>query len=144
MVDIHSVLADHKKKNLGNNQEEEQHSSEGLKPHKELIQIPDLFFDKIIVEYKLSRHDILVLMYIYRRVWCYPNLYQKHGLSPMMSHTEMSKVLGMNIEEVYFSLRKLEEFDFLKTLRAGQYFVRKYFTKEMDEFFDFTYDEFDF
>ncbi len=142
MVDIHSVLADHKKKIVSSEEENKSHDAEN--PTSEYVQIPDLFFDKIVVEYKLSRHDILVLMYIYRRVWCYPNVHKKHGISPMMSHSEMSKTLALNIEEVYFSLRKLEEFDFIKTVRAGQYFARKYFTKELDNHFEFSYDDFDF
>jgi hypothetical protein len=106
-------------------------------------EIPDIFFDKIIVDYKLSRIDILVLMYIYRRVWCFPNLHRAHGISQMMSHTEMAKNLGLVIEDVYHSLRKLEYYDMIRTIRAGQYFSRHFFSKEMDEAYGQTYDDFD-
>jgi hypothetical protein len=106
-------------------------------------EIPDLFFDKIIVDYKLSRIEILILMYIYRRVWSFPNLHRSHGISPMMSHTEMAKNLGLAIEEVYSALRKLEEYSFIKTIRAGQYFSRRFFTKDFDELFGQSYDDFE-
>ena len=82
-------------------------------------------------------------MYIYRRVWCFPNLHRSHGISQMMSHTEMAKNLGLAIEDVYSSLRKLEEYDMIHTIRAGQYFSRRFFSKEMDEAFEQSYDDFE-
>jgi hypothetical protein len=106
-------------------------------------EIPDIFFDKIIPDFKLNRIEILVLMYIYRRVWSFPNLHRSHGISPMMSHTEMAKNLSLAIEEVYSALRKIEEYDFIKTIRAGQYFARRYFTKDLDQVFSQTYDDFE-
>ena len=143
MVDIHSILADHRSKaksddsinagNTGLDQEFPPTASD----------IPDVFFDKIIVDYKLSRVEILVLMYIYRKVWCLPNLHRSHGISQMMSHREMAKKLGLGIEDIYLSLRKLEEYDFLRTIRVGQYFSRRYFSKEMDIKFGQTYDDFE-
>lgn len=141
MVDLHSILADHRSKAKtddghevgGNNQAHGPSTSE----------IPDIFFDKIIVDYKLNRIEILVLMYIYRRVWCYPNLHRSHGISQMMSHTEMAKNLMIAIEDVYSSLRKLEEYDFIRTIRAGQYFSRRFFSKELDLVFNQKYDDFE-
>jgi hypothetical protein len=55
----------------------------------------------------------------------------------------MAKNLGLAIEDVYSALRKLEEYDMIKTIRAGQYFSRRFFTKEMDVKFEQTYDDFE-
>lgn len=142
MVDLQSILQGHRSKSA----HREVHDKGGDETNKlkpSLSEIPDLFFDQIIVDFKLSRMEILVLMYIYRRVWCYPNLHRDYGISPMMSHTEMAKVLHLPIEDVYSALRKLEEHEFIKTIRAGQYFVRRYFTKANDEQLDQSYNDFD-
>lgn len=145
MVDIHSILADYHTKTKASDKSEDQTDfSHKRTPENLLIEVPDVFFDEVIVEYKLSRIEIVVLMYIYRRVWCYPNIHKVHGISPMMSHSQMSKTLNLTIEEVYSSLRKLEELEFIKTIRAGQYFSRKYFTPKLDEHFHQTYDDFEF
>ena len=55
----------------------------------------------------------------------------------------MAKQLKLSIEEIYQALRKLEELGFIGTIRSGQYFVRKYFTKDNDEKFGQTYDDFE-
>ncbi len=163
MVDIHTILADHRSKKksddpnlLKDNSSVEQNlaSTEVLKvtevtrPRPTALatssEIPDLFFDKILVEFKLPRIEIMVLMYVYRQVWCRPNLYKIHGISQLLSYTEMGKVLHLEIEEIYQALRKLEESGFITTVRSGQYFVRRYFTKEIDEEFGQSYDDFDF
>ncbi|MBC7429060.1 MAG: hypothetical protein H7336_10640 [Bacteriovorax sp.] len=141
MVDIHSILADHRSKAKHDTSLEVSGRNQDHGPS--ISEIPDIFFDKIIVDYKLSRIDILVLMYIYRRVWCFPNLHRSHGISQMMSHTEMSKNLAVAIEDVYSALRKLEEYDFIRTIRAGQYFSRRFFSKELDASFEQTYDDFE-
>ena len=106
--------------------------------------IPDLFFDKILVQYKLSRIETLVLMYLYRRVWCRPNLYKMYGISQLMSHTEMAKILGVMMSDIYSALKKLEDHDFISTIRSGQYFVRRYFTKLEDDKYSQNYDALDF
>jgi hypothetical protein len=141
MVDLQSILAEHRSKIKGDSS----HNRSGVGTvHKPTSsEIPDIFFDKIIVDYKLSRIEILVLMYIYRRVWCFPNLHRSHGISQMMSHTEMAKNIGVAIEDVYSALRKLEEYDMIRTIRAGQYFSRRFFSKEMDEVFEQVYDDFE-
>ncbi len=141
MVDLHSILAEHRSKakadDTVDNSGAEQHVASSSS------EIPDIFFDKIIVDYKLTRIEILVLVYIYRRVWCYPNLHRSHGISQMMSHTEMAKKIGVAIEDVYSALRKLEEYDFIRTIRAGQYFSRRFFSKEFDDQFAQSYDDFE-
>lgn len=119
-------------------------SEENNNEESNFSSIPDIFFDKIIIDYKLNRVEILVLMYIYRKVWCLPNLYKIHGISPVLSHAQMSKELSLTIEELYAALRKLEEMDFIKTIRSGQYFSRKFFSKELDETFHVNYDDMDF
>ena len=145
MIDIHSVLADHrfkdKEKAIGS--DEVDSGGRNVEYSPTTSEIPDVFFDQIIVDFKLTRIEILVLMYIYRRVWCFPNLRRSHGISQMMSHTEMAKKLVVAIEDVYSSLRKLEEYDFIRTIRAGQYFSRRYFSKELDLHFDQKYDDFE-
>ena len=139
MVDLQSILAEHRSKNKVG-----EATSEGsANPISTSSEIPDVFFDKIIIDYKLNRIEILVLMYIYRKVWCLPNMHRSHGISPMMSHTEMAKKLALTIEDVYSALRKLEEYEMIKTIRAGQYFSRKYFTRELDIQFNHAYDDFE-
>ena len=140
MVDLHSILAEHRTKGKADEHHEVGDNHEHGPSTSEIL---DIFFDKIIVDYKLSRMEILVLMYIYRRVWCFPNLHRSHGISQMMSHTEMAKNLGLAIEDIYSALRKLEEYDFIRTIRAGQYFSRRFFSKELDTSFDQTYDDFE-
>jgi len=141
MVDLQSILAEHRSKK----KQDSTHDKGGgdLLHAPSTSEIPDVFFDKVIVDFKLSRIEILVLMYIYRRVWCFPNLHRSHGISQMMSHTEMAKNLGLAIEDVYSALRKLEEYEMIKTIRAGQYFARRYFSKDLDEAFEQTYDDFE-
>ncbi len=141
MVDLRSILTEHRSKVKG----EDSHDSSGAEHQiaSSTSDIPDVFFDKIITDYKLNRIEIIVLMYIYRRVWCFPNLHRSHGISQMMSHTEMAKKLGVAIEDVYSALRKLEEYDFIRTIRAGQYFSRRFFSKALDDEFGQTYDDFE-
>jgi DNA-binding MarR family transcriptional regulator len=141
MDDLHSILAEHRSKVKSTDLHSKDGDSVNLNPHSS--EIPDVFFDQVIIDYKLSRIEILVLMYIYRRVWSFPNLHRSHGISQMMSHTEMAKNLGLVIEDVYSALRKLEEHDFIRTIRAGQYFSRRYFTKKLDEACGQNYDDFE-
>ena len=143
MVDLQSILQGHRSKSSTSKEVAEKSGDDSHKLKTSMAEIPDLFFDQVIVDYKLSRIEILVLMYIYRRVWCYPNLHKEYGISPMMSHTEMAKILHLAIEDVYSALRRLEEQEFIKTLRAGQYFVRRYFTKANDEILGQNYQDFD-
>ncbi len=141
MVDLHSILVEHRSKTKTNGTHGKDGDNVDASAHTS--EIPDIFFDQVIVDYKLSRIEILVLMYIYRRVWSFPNLHRSHGISQMMSHTEMAKNLGLVIEDIYSALRKLEEYDFIRTIRAGQYFSRRYFSKELDTAFAQNYDDFE-
>lgn len=143
VVDLQSILAEHRSKSKADHTAHEKGGGDGIQLHSSASEIPDIFFDKIIVDFKLSRIEILVLMYIYRRVWCFPNIHRTHGISQMMSHTEMAKNLGLAIEDIYSALRKLEEYDMIRTIRAGQYFSRRYFSKEMDLEFKQVYDDFE-
>ena len=138
-MDIHSILADHasrreKDKSLKS-------SSSGNRPTEALI--PDLFFDNILTTYKLGRIDILILMFLYRMVWCRPNLYKVYGISPLLSLKQMAEDLGLSGEECHTALRNIESYGFIATLRPGQYFVRRYFTKDWDKHFSQTYDDFE-
>lgn len=143
MVDIQQIIADHRPKAK---QSEDELVVKKSKHQKDptTSEIPDIFFDKILVQFKLTRIEIMVIMYLYRLVWCRPNLYIDFGISQLLSHTELAKTLAVELEDIYQSLRKLEEYGFISTVRSGQYFVRKYFTKENDEIYFQTYNDFDF
>ena len=140
MVDLHSILQDHIPKNTGKVSDSKKMPA---MPIPTFSDIPDLFFDTILTSYKLTRVEIIVLMYLYRKVWCKPNLYRVYGISQLMSLTEIANSLNVKIDDIYSSLLKLEEFGFISTVRSGQYFVRKYFLKEYDEYYAQTYDDFD-
>lgn len=142
MTDIHSIIAGHNSKSLNNSTPAIDDQSRKIKAPS-VSEIPDIFFDKIIVEYKLTRIDIMVLMGLYRSVWCRPNLHKAFGISPIFSYKELSKGFQITIDELYQSLRKLEQWGFIETIRSGQYFVRKYFTRENDEKFGQTYNDFE-
>ncbi|MBT4793246.1 MAG: hypothetical protein HON90_16860 [Halobacteriovoraceae bacterium] len=105
-------------------------------------EIPDLFFDEILINIKLTRTEVLLLMYLYRITWCKPNLHRKYGIAPILSHTELAKSLDVTNEVLYQTIRSLEGFNFIETIRAGQYFVRKYFSEENDRKYGQTYDNF--
>lgn len=142
-IDIHTIIAGHRsKKNEAPVNVTESHI-EARKPEATSSEIPDIFFEEILPHVKLSRNDISILMYLYRRVWCRPNLYREYGISPMLSLAEMAKVLNVTIEELYQSFKHIEDFGFIGTIRSGQYFVRKYFMRELDEKFGQTYDDFE-
>jgi DNA-binding MarR family transcriptional regulator len=105
-------------------------------------EIPDLFFDEILVDVKLTRTEVLLLMFLYRITWCKPNLHRKFGIAPIISHTELAKSLDISNEILHQTVRRLEGFNFIETIRSGQYFVRKYFTDENDRKYGQTYDNF--
>jgi DNA-binding transcriptional ArsR family regulator len=140
MVDLRTILDTHrsrlKKKSVGVTESEVSNAPT-------VSEIPDIFFDQVLIDYKLTRVEVMVLMYLYRRVWCRPNLYKEYGISQLLSHTEMAKNLKLPMESIYQALRKVEEYGFISTIRSGQYFVRKYFTKEYDESFGQNYDDFE-
>lgn len=136
MNELRTILKGHRSK----------HDLEIPAPHNEvptISEIPDVFFDDILPEYKLTRIEIIVLMYVYRRVWCRPNLYKVYGISQLMSHTEMAQNLRITIDEVYSALKKLENYMLISTIRSGQYFVRRFFTKHLDESYRQAYSDFD-
>ncbi len=105
-------------------------------------EIPDLFFDEILVDIKLTRTEVLLLMYLYRITWCKPNLHSKYGIAPIISHLELAKNLDISNEIFHQTIRRLEGFNFIETIRSGQYFVRKYFTEDNDRKYGQTYDNF--
>ena len=144
MDELHTILASHRKRNLDVVENDLEPVQQERDSRAEFSEIPELFFDDILVHYKMNRIEIMVLMYIYRSVWCRPNLYVEHGISQILSHTEMSTALSVTIDEIYAALKKIENFGFVSTVRSGQYFVRRYFTKEFDLFWNQTYDDFDF
>lgn len=98
-----------------------------------LSEIPDIFFDYILPHFKLTRAETSVLMFLYRQVWCRPNLYRDHGIGPLNSYADISRHLHLQQGEVMGALKNLESLKLILALRAGQYFVRKFFTEEFDE-----------
>lgn len=138
MEDLRSILTSHHSKNSPANA-----TNEYLKErYATTSEIPDLFFDEILVDHKLNRIEILLLMYLYRLTWCKPNLHRKYGIAPIISHSELATNLDITIETLHQGIRSLESFKFIETIRAGQYFVRKYFTEENDKLYGQTYDNF--
>lgn len=140
MEDIRTILSQfHSKK-----RKDEGLEKTGASPVESAVssQIPDVFFDVILQRYKLNRQEISVLMYLYRQVWCRPNLYRAHGIGPMNSLAELSQILGITIDELHHHLRSLHTYGFIDTVRSGQYFVRKFFTEELDRKFGQGYDDF--
>ena len=138
MQDLRSILTKHSPRKVSSQHPQDKKNS--LTPTTS--EIPDLFFDDVLVRFKLSRSDILVLMTLYRVVWCRPNLHRKYGIGPILSHGDLAKNLGLEMDELYQSIRKLESFGFIETIRLGQYFVRKYFTEENDKLYNQSYDDF--
>ena len=139
MEDLKTILSSHHSK--GNTE------ANVIRPKNEKVQastseIPDIFFDEILIKIKLTRTEILVLMSLYRMTWCRPNLYKKYGIAPIISHSDISSQLEINAEVFHSTIRKLEELKFIETIRAGQYFVRKYFSEENDRKYGQTYDNF--
>ena len=137
-MDIHSVLQNHLVKQTVENSfpEEKKDSlvSESL--------IPDVFFDDILSQYKLNRMEIMLMMFLYRKTWCGEQPYQKYGVSPAITHTEMAKIQGLEREDVYRVMRKLEFLALIEPVRNGQYFVRRYFTENLDEKYGQIYKQF--
>lgn len=141
MEDIRSVLSQfHAKKKR--DPEEVQKSVVGPSGQALTSEIPDIFFDVVLQQYKLTRTEITLLMFLYRQIWCRPNLYKSHGIGPLNSYMELSQNLGITHEELGNHLRILENFGLIETVRSGQYFVRKFFTEALDHQFGQNYDEF--
>ncbi|HXH29423.1 MAG TPA: hypothetical protein VNJ01_01300 [Bacteriovoracaceae bacterium] len=140
MEDIRSVLSQfHSKKKQGS---DVQKSGKGPTAVASSSEIPDVFFDTVLLKFKLNRSEIMLLMYLYRQVWCRPNLYRSHGIGPLNSYTQLCSSLGMSQEELSVHLRGLQGYGLIQAVRAGQYFVRKYFSEELDSHFNQNYDEF--
>lgn len=140
MEDIRSVLSQfHTKKKSSTETQKSSARPEAMALSSE---IPDVFFDVVLQKYKLNRPEITLLMFLYRQVWCRPNLYKSHGIGPLNSYSDLCTNLGLSIEELGTYLRVLENYGFIETVRSGQYFVRKFFTEELDAQFGQNYDEF--
>lgn len=141
MEDIRSVLSQF---NARKKRENEEVQKSGVRPASiaSSSEIPDVFFDVVLQQYKLNRQEITLLMYLYRQVWCRPNLYKSHGIGPLNSYVEMGANLGITTDELTNHMRSLEKLGLIETVRSGQYFVRKYFTEDLDGQYGQNYDEF--
>jgi hypothetical protein len=138
MEDVRSIIMQHiPKKNAPSGASRGSHVNVAT-----TSEIPDIFFDEILIRYKLSRVEILVLMLLYRQVWCRPNLYKEFGIGPVQTYHDMATGIEVPLEVLQQTLRVLENHGFIETIRAGQYFVRKYFTAENDARFGQSYNDF--
>lgn len=139
MEDIRTVLSQFHAKRRDKSVEK---SSIGPGARPSMSEIPDVFFDIVLSKFKLNRSEITLLMYLYRQVWCRPNLYRAHGIGPLNSYSDLGSILNFTHEELVNHLHSLESYGFIETVRSGQYFVRKFFTPELDAKFAQDYDEF--
>ena len=130
MEDIRSLLSLYRSRTLKDGARAPEKASVSETPT--LSEIPDVFFDEILPQMKLTRTDTALLMLLYRQVWCRPNLYRSHGIGPLNSYLELSRLLNIGQEDLMQSLRSLENSGFIQAIRAGQYFVRKFFTEDND------------
>ena len=71
------------------------------------IDIPEVFFEEILERFSLSRNEIRVLMYLYRQVWCYPNLYEKYGISHLNDLLDLSKKFNLSYNDLHKTLKNL-------------------------------------
>lgn len=140
MEDLRTILSSHHSKAEGSSSDSTNSMQDGA--HATTSEIPDLFFDDVLVDFKLTRVEVLLLMYLYRMTWCKPNLHQKYGIAPIVSHEEISIKLDISYEILHQTIRRLESYGFIETIRVGQYFVRKYFTEEYDRKYGQSYDNF--
>lgn len=141
MEDIRSILSQfHSKKK--DKQSDVEKSGTAPRSEASSSEIPDIFFDEILHKYKMTRPEIALLMFLYRQVYCRPNLYKSHGIGPLNSYVEMAAYLHISHEELTHHLRSLENYGFIETVRSGQYFVRKFFTESLDLKFGQDYDQF--
>ena len=140
MEDIRSVLSQFSSKKKQS--DDVQKSGKGPVSEPTTSEIPDVLFDTVLQKFKLNRSEIILLMYLYRQVWCKPNLYRSHGIGPLNSYAGLCQNLGLTQEELGNHLRSLQSYGFIHPVRAGQYFVREYFTEELDLSFNQNYDEF--
>lgn len=141
MDDLHDILAHH------HGRPRSPHNKGGIRPDqsKKLptsSEIPDLLFDEVLIENRLGRAETLVLLFIYRQVWCRPNLFKTYGYTPVMGYDEMAKKMGLDLDELFSGIRRLEALKLIETIRSGQYFVRKYLTEDRDLEFGQSYDDF--
>jgi hypothetical protein len=119
MEDIRSILS----KFYSQKRKEDNLQKSGLGPVDTPVasEIPDVFFDIVLQKFKLNRHEITLLMHLYRQVWCRANLYKNHGIGPMNSLAELSMSLQLSVEELHHNLRSLENYGFIETVRSGPF-----------------------
>lgn len=144
MTEIRRVLEKIPKKELMENLSSDGPKVQELEVENYFVEIPELFFDEIMDDYHLSRNEIRVLLFLYRQVWCYPNLYSKYGISPLNNLLELSKNFKISYNDLHKVIKKLEDYEFIHTIRSGQYFVRRFFLPEYDKLYNQEYDDFDF
>lgn len=140
MEEVRSIIATYDKNSLIKSGHDP--SKKPKKLEASYSDIPDVFFDEVLVQNKLKRSEVLLLMYLYRITWCRSNIHQKHGISPLVDYEEVSAKLAMSIPEFHQVIHSLSAYGFIEVIRAGQYFVRRYFLKELDLRYGQTYDDF--
>ncbi len=135
MEDIRSVLSMYRRR------EDKLAPDEAITPEiPTQSEFPDVFIDEVLPLFKLNRQEITLLMFLHRQVWSRPNLYRDHGIGPLNSYQDLARVLHLEQDELMQALRSLESMRFIQTIRAGQYFVRRFFTEENDAKFGQRYE----
>lgn len=134
-MDLKSILNDHKSKNANLSASMDSHRLESS-----FSFIPDIFFDDVLVKFKLTRLEILALVYLYRKAWAATNVDRKYGMTPHLDYKIFSQKLEIEPEHLMQTLRKLEEFGFVQKMNHDLYFVRKYFTEELDKRYGQNYE----
>lgn len=138
MEDIRSILSMYKARE--GRDEKTAPAREVVHEVPTLSEIPDVFFDEVLTQVKLTRNEISLLMLLYRQVWCRPNLYRGHGIGPLNAYQDLARLLHLTQDEVIHAIRSLEGHRLIATIRAGQYFVRKFFTEENDAKYGQSYE----
>lgn len=134
-MDLKSILNDHKSKHASSLASTDNHRLESS-----FSLIPDVFFDDVLVKFKLTRLEILALVYLYRKAWAPTNVDRKYGMTPHLDYKIFSQKLEIESEHLMQTLRKLEEFGFVQKMNHDLYFVRKYFTEELDKRYGQNYE----
>jgi DNA-binding MarR family transcriptional regulator len=135
MEDLRSIIAGHTGK-------DDAPVNANADSHPTTSEIPDVFFDEVLVDFKLTRVEVMIIMALYRKTYCRPNLYKKHGISPLLALDELEEALKIDDNQFFHSLRSLETYGLIETIRSGQFFVRRYFTEEIDKRYGQSYDSF--
>jgi|GEM_PF-3007821 len=139
---LREILTKYSSKGLDKEPEEEKKESLPIPSNPKYSDIPDIFFDDILHRYKITKQEIIVLMFLYRKTWCGANIYKGHGISPLFSYEMLAQKCATEKSLLLDALKKLEVLGLITAVRPGQYFIRKFFLEQWDDQFHFNYHDF--